>query len=349
MFGIFRRKLKLIVFVILILFLGFFIFRSKLLPKAPYNQNSKTTVKRGNIENKLTISGEIDAEEKATLRFATSGRMVWVGVKEGDYVKKYQSIASLDKRELEKDLKKKLLNFMNERWDFEQAQDDKSVHGRKRIDVPGLTDAERRILDKAQFDLDSTVVDVEIQNLALEYSNLWTPIEGIVTKVTSPYAGVNITPAGAEFEIVNPETVYFNATADETEVTQLKEGESGKLVLDAYPDQELDGSIKFIAFKPKSDETGTVYQVKLLFNQPNADFKYRLGMVGDLTFVTESINNALFLPPKFILAENGKKFLFVKKDQTIEKLQIKTGMETDDRIEILSGVEEKVQVYQPQS
>ncbi len=86
---------------VLILALGFggynYFFASK--------TNIKTDtarVKRGNLEEKLIISGLIDAEEKVTLRFQTSGRLSWVGVKEGDLVKKYQGIATLDQREIKK-------------------------------------------------------------------------------------------------------------------------------------------------------------------------------------------------------------------------------------------------------
>ncbi|PIV09530.1 hypothetical protein COS51_02315, partial [Candidatus Roizmanbacteria bacterium CG03_land_8_20_14_0_80_36_21] len=47
-------------------------------------------VSRQNLKEVLSLSGEVAAEEDVILRFQTSGRLAWVGVKEGDYVKKYQ-------------------------------------------------------------------------------------------------------------------------------------------------------------------------------------------------------------------------------------------------------------------
>lgn len=44
-------------------------------------------VKRQTLSESLTFSGSVDAQEKATLRFQTSGRLAWVGVTEGDVVK----------------------------------------------------------------------------------------------------------------------------------------------------------------------------------------------------------------------------------------------------------------------
>src|SRR3989337_625752 len=139
-----KKRYKLIISLAVIAGLViFFTNRSSVQRKNEKEVTAK--VKSGKLEEILTISGAIDAEEKITLRFQTSGRLAWVGVKEGDYVKKYQGIASLDKREIQKNLKKKLLAYMNQRWDFEQTQDDSSVRGRRLIDVPGLTDKERRI------------------------------------------------------------------------------------------------------------------------------------------------------------------------------------------------------------
>lgn len=338
-----KRYVKPIIVLAILVFISILIYRNRFLAKA--KKIETVAVQKGKLEQTLTVSGTVEAEDKVILRFQTSGRLSWVGVKEGDYVKRYQGIASLDQRDVEKTLKKKLLAYMNERWDFEQGQDDKSVRGRRMVDVPGLTDAERRVLDKAQFDLDSTVLDVEIAALAKEYSFLWTPIDGIVTGVGSPYAGVNITPATAEFVIINPDSVFFSANADQTEVTNLKEGMDGQLVLDSYPDETLSGIIKNVSFTPKAGETGTVYTVKFKLNDVNTDYKYRLGMGGDLTFVIKKKENVLYLPAKFISGENGKKFIKVKKNGKDEKVIIETGMETDTETEIIQGVKEGDIVY----
>ena len=75
----------------------------------------KAVVKKGSLNEKLTLSGEIKADEAVTLRFQTSGYLADVAVSEGDFVNKGQYIASLDKRELEKDLKKKLNDFKSKR------------------------------------------------------------------------------------------------------------------------------------------------------------------------------------------------------------------------------------------
>ncbi len=228
-------------------------------------------------EEELIISGVIEAEKKVDLKFKTSGELVWVGIKKGDKVKKGQAIASLDKRELEKKFKKEMNDYLNERWDFEQTQDDYKETKDRHL----ITDAIQRILDKAQFDLDNSVLDLEIQKLAVEYSVIATPISGIVTHIDQPIAGVNITPATAVFTIADPTSVYFKAEADEEEVVRLKNGLKGKILLDAYLDQEFDSQIDSIDFAPILDKSGPNYAVKCALPE-NTDLRFRLGMRGEI-------------------------------------------------------------------
>lgn len=324
--------------IIAIIIIGLIVLQWQSISKSN-STKEKVAVSQGTLEEKMTISGAIDAEEKVTLHFQTGGRLTWVGVKEGDFVKKYQTIASLDQREVKKNLEKKLSDYLKTRWDLDQAKKDTY---KDQI----ISDPIKRIIDKYQFDLNKAVLDVELQDLSNEYANLWTPIEGIVTKVGSPYSGVNITPSTAEFEIVNPKTIYFAATADQTEVTRLIKDMVGELILDAYPNTSISGTIKDISFIPKTGETSTVYEVKFVFDNDNSNYKYRISMAGDLSFVVQKKENVLYIPNKFIKNLNGKKYLTVKRNSKDIKIEVETGMETDTETEITSGISADETVYE---
>lgn len=330
------KKFYLLLFLLILI--GFLVYQNFFTGKSSKKEIS-AAVNHGTLKQTITISGVVAAEEHVTLRFQTSGRLVWVGVKEGDYVQKYQSIASLDQRELQKELEKDLNDYLTARWNLDDAKKDTYK------DII-ITNPIKRIIDKYQYTLNKSVLDVELQNISKEYANLWTPIEGIVTKTGSPYAGVNITPATSEFEIVNPKTVYFSATADQTEVILLTKDLSGNLVLDAYPESTISGTIKDISFIPKSGESSTVYEIKFNFTNDNTDYRYRLGMAGDLSFVTKSKDNVLFIPNKFIKNQNGSKYVYTKINGKKVKTDVQTGMETDTQTEISEGLQAGETVYE---
>lgn len=330
----FLKKRWLIVLIVIII-IGFFAYKQ--LTAEGGKKNNSYKIKRQTLKEFLSLSGDIDAEEKATAKFQTSGLLTWVGVKEGDYVKKYQGIASLDKRELEKNLKKYLNTFLHSRWDLDQQRAD--------YKDKAITDAMQRILDQAQFDLNNSIIDVEIKDIALKFAYLSSPIEGVVTRVGTPYAGVNITATNAEFDIVNPKTIYFSANAEQSEVVQLKKGMRADIILDPYPDKKLTGNIYFIGFIPKTGETGVVYEVKLKLNDNNNNYKYKIGMTGDVEFLLREKKDVLAVPSTYIKSQNGKKYIWQKKNGKKVKTFINIGDEIDSDTEIISGLQEGDIIY----
>lgn len=325
-------------YIILIVVIGVGIyFSQQQAAQAKKEKDTTYTIRRQDLKDVLSLSGLVDADEHAVLRFQTSGRLAWVGVKEGDTVKKYQTVASLDQREVKKKLQKSLLAYMDTRNSFEQSKDDNQRVADQPINAVG--DKMKRLIEDAQFGLDSSVLDVELTSLALEYSNLVTPIDGIVTRIDSKYAGVNISPAQAEFEIINPQTVYFSFTADQTEIIRLKDGAKGEVTFDAFPDQTKEGTLYYISYTPKSGETGTVYEGRMRINSPQVA-EYRYGMTGDVNFILSQKNNVVALPSNYV--KSDKKGMYVMKmvDGKQVKTYITVGPEIDGYYEIKKGLEE---------
>jgi HlyD family secretion protein len=305
--------------------------------KTTANKATTYTAIRKDVKSTLTISGVVSAEEIASLRFATSGRLAWVGVKEGDVVKKYQVLANLDQRDLRKNLEKKLNTYLSTRWGFEQTKDDETTTS----DI-GLTqkvrDAAKRILDTSQFGLNNSVLDVELQALTIEYASLWTPIDGVVTRIDTPVAGINITPASAEFEVINPTTLYLSVLPDQTEVTKLSASMSAEIIFDAFTDNPVTGNITSIAFAPKTGESSTVYEVKLTF--PLNSKQYRIGMTADASFILDEKKDVLAIPLSFLKTDNGKPYVLKKNGGNKEKTPVEIGLEGDDFVEITGGLAE---------
>lgn len=330
-------KKRWYILLILVIGLGFY-FNQQKTAQAKKEKEITYVVERQNMKELLSLAGEINADEHVVLRFQTSGRLAWVGVKEGDKVKKYQTLASLDQREVRKNLQKKLLTYAQTRNTFDQTGSDNQRIGDQPTNDLDLGDKMKRLLENAQYGLDSSVLDVELTNLSIEYSNLFTPIEGVVTRVDSKYAGVNITAAQAEFEVINPKTLYFSFTADQTEITKLTEGMRGTINLDSFPDQTKEGDLYYVSYTPKTGETGTVYEGRVRIPIESSN-QYRFGMTGDVSFTLNEKNNVVVVRDKFIKSEGDRKYVWRKKNGTQEKVYIKTGLETEGFVEILSGVE----------
>ncbi|MDD4135490.1 MAG: efflux RND transporter periplasmic adaptor subunit [Candidatus Shapirobacteria bacterium] len=340
-----KKNFKKIIITIIVIIIGFGIFKLKIQSQSnieiKFNSKTETIInpKRETIKDEITLTGSVDAALKSDLRFQTSGQLAWVGVKIGDKVKKYQAIASLNKEELKKQLQIDFNNYKTAASNFYDKTDEykDSV----------LTTEVRRILDRNQNTLDNSVINYELQDLAIKYATLVSPIAGIVTNIDQPSNGVNVTPSSATFSIIDPNSIYFKSKIDQEDVPKIKVGDKATIKLDSFSDQTFESQITHIAFTPVSGESSTVYEIRLnLPTDNNNDLKYRIGMDGDVSIPLKIVENALTVPTDSLHQENDQYYVLVKEidKSNLIKKYVKTGIETDTIVEILEGLSENDQI-----
>ncbi|OGY16120.1 MAG: hypothetical protein A2785_00850 [Candidatus Chisholmbacteria bacterium RIFCSPHIGHO2_01_FULL_49_18] len=320
-----RKKLSTTLGIILVI-VAFITGRNIYKSFKPPEFGTAEVVRKDLLET-IEVSGEVKAHEVADLHFQTAGKLAWIGVKEGDSVTKWQAVAGQDKRTLEGQLKQDLIAFEKEFRDFDQTKEDTRL----------VNLSFKRILEEAQYDLDNEVIDVEIRNLAIELATLVTPITGVVTRVDAPIAGVNITAADT-IQVVNPETLYFEAEVDESDIASVGEELNAAIILDAYSDTEIESRVTSIDYTSSiSDGGGTVFLVNFDLPKPEG-VNYRLGLNGDASIITKKEENALALPLDAVDEDDQGSFVVVYKNKNFTKQAVTIGIESDEDVEVVSGL-----------
>lgn len=283
----------------------------------------------------ISSSGKTKAKRSAVLKFQTGGKLTWVGVSQGDHVYAYQAVAKLDPRQVEKTLKESLIDYSKERNDFEETW--RVTYKGTHNPDEALTDTIKRILQKNQWDLDRAVLDVELKALAVEYATLTSPIDGIVTKVFTPVAGVNILSTTEIVEIADPDSLVFEANIDEVDVGNLTLGQMASVALDAFPDATFSGKIASIAYASQISSGGaTVFPVEISFDKPQT---LRMGLNGDVTITTATVPDALVIPVTALReGEAGTKYVYKKMGKTYQKTPVDVGLSNDDDVLVASGL-----------
>jgi len=292
------------------------------------------TPKIEKIKKDLIISGSISADKVASLRFQNSGKLVWVGVKVGDRVKKWQALASLDKKELQKNLSTQFNNYLTTFSEFHDTEFDYKTTKEKFL----VTDTIQRILDRTQYSLNNAVIKYEIADMAIKESVLTTPIDGVVVAIDQPIPGTNITPASATFTVIDPNSLFFRSEIDQEDITKVATGQKAIIKIDAFPDKEISSEISYLAFTPVSGQTSTVYEIRFSLPLENNDLLYRLGMDGDALITLEEQDGALVIPIDAVNDDNGKNFVWIKDGNNLIKRFVTTGIENDTDVQILEGI-----------
>lgn len=297
------------------------------------------TVTRQNISNTLELSGKVTAGSSANLRFLAGGLVTYIGPKEGDTVKKWQTLASVDTRQLQKVLDEKLNLYAIQRGTFDQTIVDNS-HS-----IPGgeLGDTLKRLLAKNQYQLDNTVKDVEYQALSVQLSRLTSPIAGVLIQSPTDLAGVQVLSTDV-WVVVDPSSLYLSADLDETDLSRVSVGQKVIVTLDAFPDHPVTSSVRSIAFSPKETSTGTTYEVKISLD-PTGFPGLRLGLNGTASVVLKEDNQVLTLPASAVGNNNGTSFVYLKSGQNYVEKPLQIGIENGGFVEILGGVSEGDHVY----
>ncbi len=315
--------------LVLALVVGINFFQSK----KKESQAEKFEVKKGTVSQDLVLSGQIKAEEDVKLFFPTAGKLAWIGVKEGNLVKKGRALASLDKTPLAAAYQQALNNIRLYEANLEATYD--SLQGKDTSE----TFAQKATRTSSEVAKDNAYDALKIAKYNLDNATLIAPFTGIVTYVAHPYPLVNVPVGELQIEIVNPDTIYFEATADQDEVIKIKKDETVEIALDSFPDKKITGKISFISLTPSIEEQGAVYKIKVkLENKDELKDVVKIGMTGDARISLEKKENVLYAPSPFI--KTDKKGKYVRVGSLKNKTYIKTGLEGEEYTEIEEGLKE---------
>lgn len=326
------KKILIISSVVIIAIIAFFYFKNN-------NKEIKTVkIEKGNLKEELILSGEIDATNYAKLSFETSGKIVYVGVKEGEKVNKGKLLSKLDTTVLNSSYQIALSNL--------RAYDAtvENVHDQVKNHATDETFAQKDLRTTAEVNKDKAYEAVIQAKRNLDGASLYAPFNGIVTYLNHPFVGVYTTTSSIEAEIIDPTTMYFDVLADQTEVTKIKINQKVKVVLDSFVDQEFDGIVENISFTPKTGESGSVYSIKVAFKNVNlSESNFRIAMTGDSKFIISEKKDVLFVPNNYV--KQDKDGRFVKVTAKSEKVYIETGIESEEYTEIIGNISEGQTVY----
>src|SRR4030043_549753 len=331
---ILKRK-KLLLILIIVLVLGGYYIGKKFFPSK--NGFEEAKIEKGTVQEELILTGEIKADENAKLSFLTSGELDYLGVTEGQEVEKGDILARLNATVLyqaylsaEADLR---------HYDASRAKTYDDVQGHESDE--SFEQIETRTIAESNRDKAYRAYVAAQENLS--NATLRSPFDGIVSSITYPFTGINTSLMETQVEVINPKTIYFDVSADQTEVTQLNVGQKVNMILDSFSEKEIEGEVNYIGYTPKSGEQGTVYEVKGKISSDIDVQKIRIGMTGDAKFLVSEKSDVLYVPPEYVNSDVKGKYLNLGKINN--KKYIEVGLEGEDRVEIIGDVKEGDTVF----
>lgn len=147
--------------------------------------------------------------------------------------------------------------------------------------------------------------------------------------------------AGFPFmQVVNPARMQIRAKVNQADIEELRQSQSVRIGLDAYPELDFGGRVESIAAVAQTSTfSGKARTVVVLFTINGTDPKLMPDLSASVDIEVERQPNALVAPRDTVIKENGKNFVMVKTGSGYDRREVKLGAANDAEQVIASGVE----------
>lgn len=300
----------------------------------------------------LTASGYIVAQRKASVASKGTGRLIYLGVVEGDAVVKDQVIARLE----DEDIKAQLLQAKAtlKLYEAELKEAEKYFNRQKALYKTGSTTEE--LLESAEARYEKALANIEVakamikaSEVALENMLIRAPFNGtVLTKnadvgeIVTPISG-SATSKSAVVTLADMKSLQVETDVSESNIQKIKLNQKCDIFLDAYPNLKYAGYVAKIV--PTADRSKATVLVKVGFF--TYDDKVLPEMSAKVNFLlekkeeTNNDNKPILMVPISSVRESGKmKIVYTIKEDMARQNIITTGRQFGDMIEVVSGLEE---------
>jgi len=309
----------------------------------------------------LNATGYVVAQRKAAVASKATGRVEWLGVTEGSKVKKGEIIARLESKDVTAAMEQAAANVKVAEANLQQGKAeliDAQASLKRTVDLLAKSFISQAVYDRAaarnrksqaavigyQAAIDVAQASHRAAQISVEHTMIRAPFDGVVlTKsanigdVVTPFSSA-LDAKGAVVTMADMDTLEVEADVSESNLQKVKIGQPCEIQLDALPAVRLRGVVQRIV--PTVDRAKATILVKVRFIDHNPNVLPE--MSAKIAFLEKEMSAdqrtaRTVVQPDSITQRNGKKVVFLIKDEKVVETLIETGKKIGDMVEVLKG------------
>ena len=283
------------------------------------------TVKRITPQLSYSSNGTFKPEQELIVTPETSGTILKIMVKEGDQVRKGQTLAYLKKDQAN-------VSYQNANANYENALENYKRYQRA-YKTGGVTQEQ---LEQMKLQLDNAKSSLENANLDIEDTRIKASINGFINKkYIEP--GTVVNTSTSLFEIVDITTLKLRVSVPELQVSHIQKGQKAQIQLNVYPDTTFTGSVSFVAAKA---DRSLNFPVEIsLQNSRSHPIKAGMYATGIFNTSSEKIKPIKIISRNAFTEGLGESEVFVVKNNKAHLQKVRTGRNLNNQVEILDGLQ----------
>ena len=326
---------------------------------------AQKSANNGGREALLNASGYVTPRRRATIAAKITGRVTGVFFDEGTHVAENQLLATLDDSDVRKALNAAKADYEASKaaiTDFEvQLRNARiQLHRAEQLQSAGVETQEQ--LDNARTNADSLQAKIALaQSQVVSSETRIQEAQQAVDNCTirAPYAGIVVSKDAQVGEMVSPVSagggftrtgiatiVDMNSNeievdVNESYISRVQDGQPVTAILDAYPDWEIPSRVRTII--PSADRQKATVKVRISFLKLDPRILPDMGI--KVTFLgaeqkkpTGADVASILIPQSAVHEDNGKKIVFLVKDDRTERRAVTLGGSRGSDTEVIAGV-----------
>jgi RND family efflux transporter MFP subunit len=319
---------------------------------------SVARAQRGNLTKTVRLTAEFRAYQEIDVHAKVAGFIQSIPVDIGDQVKEGGLLATLEIPELDQDLKKAAAGVEAARDEVNKAeagyQETHEVFTRlqtvatehpKLVAQQDIDDARAKdqaasaALESAKRQVEEAQAEQSREMALVDYSKIVAPFDGVVTKRYADtgafiQAGTSSSTEGtAVVRFAQEKVLRVMFPVPESAVASVKEGVPVRIEISGL-DRTLQGIVTRFS-KQLDPETRTM---ETEVDIPNPGLGITPGMYGWADLTLDEHKNVLSIPVEAISSGEDPTVYLIGKDNKIEERPVKIGLQTPNRVEIVSGL-----------
>lgn len=319
-------------------------------------------VAEGKVEATIsnTRAGTVEACQRTKLSTITGGRIEYLGVKEGDRVKKGQLLMKLwnDDQQAQAELASTQIELARRRVaeacimaaNAEREADRQASLRLKGFVSIGKEDAARTDAEAKRASCNTAKADVAQAEARLKATRveqgrtaLYAPFDGTVAKIvgelgeysTPSPPGVPTPPA---IDLIDDSCLYVKAPMDEVDAPKIHPGQPVRITLDALPKQVLPGKVRRVApYVSAVEKQARTVDIEVDFEKPEQIKGLLVGYSADAEIILGGRDKVLRIPTA-ALQEGGRVLVYNPETGKLEERKVKTGLANWEYTEITEGL-----------
>jgi RND family efflux transporter MFP subunit len=316
----------------------------------------------------VTANGYVVARTKASVSAKTAGRLAYLSVSEGSYVRRGAVIARLDNADFQAAVSQAQANVASAEAGVIEAAADRDQLAREAGRLRNIRTSNANLVSQQDLEaVTSRAAQAEARlnaamarkrsaeaGLRMAHANdentvIRAPFTGTVLRkdaevgeVVAPSVGGGLT-RGAVVTMADLTTLEVEVDVNEAYIGRIASGRPARITLDAYPDTTFRGAVRQVV--PTADRQRATVQVKVTIDDHDPRILPEMGAKVDFlepaapaTASAAPARTSIRVPAAAVKNESGARVVWIVREGRLTKRPVTTGPVSGGFLEVRSGL-----------